>query len=111
MKKVMRSLVATAIIIIAMTACTGNKLDTERIMQYAQEQKEELSESDYDFFIDQMEIISDMTKDMDMEKANEFYRNLPEEKRQAIVVVNLVLMSSDNKLTDAQKERLKTLSN
>lgn len=99
------SLIIIAVATFVMVACS-NKVDTDRIMQYTNEPEKELTENDFDFLIDQMEEIKNMTKGMDKEQANEFYRNLPEDQRNAIVVVNLLLMSSDDKLTDEQKQRL-----
>lgn len=109
MKKVIRSLFLFAVTMFVMVSCSGNKLDTERIFDYAQIRQSDFTKSDYDFFIDQMEIIVGMTKGMDEQQANEFYNNMPSEQRQAVVVVNLVLMSADDKLTDEQRERLLSL--
>ncbi|MDE6384398.1 MAG: hypothetical protein K2K79_08660 [Paramuribaculum sp.] len=109
MIKAIRTLAIVAIAIFAMAACSGKKqLDTEKIMSYAQAQTE-LTESDYDFFIDQLEVIADMTQGMDKKEANEYINNLPEDQQQAMVVVSLVIMGSGDKLTDAQKERILAL--
>ena len=109
MIKAIRTLAIIAIAIFAMAACSGKKqLDTEKIMSYAQAQNE-LTESDYDFFIDQLETIADMTQGMNQEEAKEYFNNLPEDQQQAVVVVSMVIMGSGDKLTDAQKERILAL--
>lgn len=86
-------------------------LNVERIMTYKSiNDDSELTSKDYDFLLDQLEIIVDKANELPADEAKNFIRTLDKDQQDAAMVVAIILASSDqSKWNDKQKKRFQEL--
>lgn len=85
-------------------ASTPAELDVERIMSYQSKKGSELTEKDYDFLLDQLEIIVNKANELPADQAKAFITTLDSKQQDAVLIVAMNLMDT-SKLTDRQKQR------
>jgi len=87
------------------TSPKATDLDYEKLGTLVE--KSELSSADYDFLLDQGEILNNKFKGMSKEEINAFRTNLSEEEMMGIMVIGLGLgqAEKDGKLSAAQLQR------
>jgi len=87
------------------TSANATELDYKRLGSLVE--KSELSSADYDFLLDQVEILNNKFKGMSKEEINAFRTNLNEEQMAGMMVIALGLgqAEKDGKLSAAQLQR------
>ena len=63
MKKVFFIAAVCSMFLLSLTACGSKTLDRKGIEDLTKKEKSEVTEADYDFILDQMEIVSDMAQE------------------------------------------------
>lgn len=130
--KVLKSLVAMAVAVLTLTACSGGgekqaettgtesaqeptelKLDVERIVSYKDKDASEMTESDYDFLLDQYEIMAEQAEGMSSEEYRTYLNQLSENEQGAVILLGFAIMAADNsgKFTESQAARFKEIEN
>lgn len=111
MLKSLKYLAIAAIAVISLASCSGTpkQLDVQGIQAFTEKKGSDVTEADYDFLIDQLEILHDQTEGMSKEEASAFLDSLPKEQQEAAMVVALALGFGQDNLTEAQKQRLADL--
>lgn len=86
-------------------------LDVERIMAYTEiNDQSQLTEKDYDFLLDQMEILVNKANELPADQAKDFIKTLDKNQQDAAFVVGIILASADQSTwTDKQKKHFKEL--
>lgn len=86
-------------------------LDVERIMTYKEiKDQSQLSEKDYDFLLDQMEILVNKANELPADQAKNFIKTLDKNQQDAAFIVGIILASADQSTwTDKQKKHFKEL--
>lgn len=87
---------------------TPAELDVERIMSYQTKNGSELTENDYDFMLDQLEIVVNKANELPAEQAKSFITTLDSKQQNAVLIVAMIL-TDQSKLTDKQKQRFQEL--
>jgi len=127
MKKILFAMAIAIITTVGLSSCGGDKkgetnqstdvteqtsadaaapdLDYEKLGTLVE--KSELSSADYDFLLEQGEILNNKFKDMSKEEINAFTTNLNEEEMTAMMVIGLGLAGAekDGKLSADQLQR------
>lgn len=87
-------------------------LDVERIMTYKEiKDQSQLSEKDYDFLLDQMEILVNKANELPADPAKDFINTLDKDQQEAAFVLGVILASSDQSTwTDKQKKHFQELA-
>ncbi len=92
----------------AVSAPTG--LNYERIATYESFDESKMTEEDYDFLLDQMEIIINKANELPADQAKNYVKYLDTEDQKAAGIIAIAIgFTSDSKWTDAQKARLREL--
>lgn len=114
MKKSFKSILTMAIaaVVIAVSAtlssCSKKEVDVEGIKAMAEKSADTMTEADYDFMIDQVEIIDNQLKGLNKEEQRAFLDSLDKNQQEAYVAVALWASFVDSdRLTEKQRERLK----
>lgn len=96
---------------VAETAASTD-LDVERIMAYKGiKDQSQLSEKDYDFLLDQMEILVNKANELPADQAKDFINTLDADQQDAAFVLGIILASSDQSTwTDKQKKHFQELA-
>lgn len=90
---------------------TPAELDVERIMSYKSKDGSALTEKDYDFLLDQMEILVNKATELPADQAKNFIKTLDKDQQDAAFVVGVILASSDQSTwTDKQKKHFQELA-
>lgn len=89
-------------------ASTPAELDVERIMSYQSKKGSELTEKDYDFLLDQLEIMVNKANELPAEQAKSFIATLDGEQQNAALIVAMILADQSH-FTDKQKQRFQKL--
>lgn len=89
-------------------ASTHAELDVERIMTFQSKKGSELTEKDYDFLLDQLEIVVNKANELPAEQAKSFITTLDGEQQNAVMIVAMIL-ADQSKFTDKQKQRFQEL--
>lgn len=86
-------------------------LDVKRIMAYKEIKKpSQLSEKDYDFLLDQMEILMNKANELPDGQAKNFIKTLDKDQQEAAFVLGFILASSNKSTwTDKQKKKFQEL--
>lgn len=86
-------------------------LDVERIMTYKEiKDPSQLTEKDYDFLLDQMEILMNKANELPADQAKDFINTLDKNQQEAAFVVGIILASADQSTwTDKQKKHFQDL--
>lgn len=105
-----------AITCIAMSCAESGRLDVNGINELMRKNSNDLTSADIDFFLNQVEILVDKTKDMSKEENTAYFESLDKEEQEcAIALGMMVSMASPSgtdkpdEWSDAQIERLKSL--
>lgn len=126
MKSILRLMALTVILLPLLAACgsktetnSGSKsektetaapatLDMQRITDISKKNSDEITSSDFDFLIDQMEIVMKPTKNMTSEQRKEYMGNLDSDTQGAIIIVGLAIQAASEKgmLSDKQLKRM-----
>lgn len=87
------------------------KFDIERINTYATKKVYELTCADYDFMLDQMEIIVDRTKEMTREEYEQWLAGLDDDMQASMFVIAMVVSAGEKHgaLSDEQLRRSREL--
>lgn len=87
------------------------ELDVERIMAYKKiDNPSQLTEKDYDFLLDQMEILVNKANELPADQAKNFIKTLDKNQQDAAFIVGIILASADQSTwTDKQKKHFKEL--
>lgn len=136
MKKLIRLAAAAAILLPVMAGCSGQKsagndsatgteqtetasaeenagldFDQQGLKALMDKNKEELTEDDIDFLLDQAEILVKKTKGMTKEEFKEYKKSLSSDDMGTIMVIGMGCESARKSgiMTDSQKERLEKL--
>lgn len=129
MKKLLFAMAITIITIIGLSSCGGNKgesgnaSDSEQVSETprsteldyaginALANKSELSSSDYDFLLDQAEILIGIAIEKGKNEYKRFFDNMTEEQMSATFVLGAGLKAAakQGKLSDAQLKRYEEL--
>lgn len=86
----------------------STELDVDRIMSYKSKSNSDLNEKDYDFLLDQLEIIVNKANELPADQAKAFYTTLDSKQQDAVLIVAMIL-TDRSKLTDKQMERFQEL--
>lgn len=103
MKKIFFIAAVCSMFLLSLTACGSKTLDRKGIEDLTKKEKSEVTEADYDFILDQMEILSDM----DQEKIQE--EILKSEDGQYIFALAMMSTAVAKNGTPAQKKRLRKI--
>lgn len=123
--KSIKILTLVAIVMPMLLSCSGDKsnkvssdeveavtapaeLDVERIMTYKSVSSSQLTEKDYDFLLDQLEIIVNKANELPAGQAKSFITTLDSKQQDAVLIVAMIL-TDQSKLTDKQKQRFQEL--
>lgn len=94
----------------------SGKLDVKGIQELVQKNSDDITSADIDFFLDQVEILANMTKGMSDEERNAYFESLDKEEQECAVAVGMMASLASSSKTksnpnwsDAQLERLKAL--
>lgn len=136
MKTIMKLMAVLVIMASAMTGCTEKKngnesaatseqttseaveekgtnldFDHQRLSELMNKKAKEVTSDDYDFLIDQAEIMVKKVKGMSPEEVKQWQKNLSKEETGSIMIIGLGLGSAkkSDKLTDRQLKRLEQL--
>lgn len=93
-------------------APASTDLDVERIMTYKEiKDQSQLTEKDYDFLLDQMEILVNKANELPADQAKDFIKTLDKDQQEAAFVLGIILASSDQSTwTDKQKKHFQELA-
>lgn len=111
-------MIAAFTIIGVATSCGRvNKLDVKGIQELVKKDSKEITSSDVDFFIDQVEIMVNKTKNMTKEEENAYFESLSEDEQECVFNLGMMTsaaLSSRTNLpeawSDSQVERLRKLN-
>lgn len=103
MKKVFFIAAVCSMFLLSLTACGSKTLDRKGIEDLTKKEKSEVTEADYDFILDQMEIVSDMAQEKSQEEI------LKSEDGQYIFVLAMMSTAVEKDGTPAQKKRLRKI--
>lgn len=137
MKKLLTLAAAAALVIPPITSCSGSKsadsdstsaektetsvaseeesagldFDQQGLKALMDKNKEELTEDDIDFLLDQAEILVNKTEGMTKEEFKEYKKSLSSDDMGTIMVIGMGCESARKSgiMTDSQKERLEKL--
>lgn len=136
MKTIMKLMAVLVIMASAMTGCTEKKngnesaatseqaaaeaveekgtnldFDNQRLSELMNKKAKEVTSDDYDFLIDQAEIMVKKVKGMSPEEVKQWKKNLSKEETGSIMIIGLGIGSAkeSDKLTDRQLKRLEQL--
>lgn len=84
------------------------ELDFAKILTYRSVKASQMTEKDYDFFLDQLEIFVKKATELPPDQAKNYIKTFNKEQQEAIFGVALVL-ADQSKLTDKQKKRYEEL--
>ena len=72
-----------------------------------------MTESDYDFLLDQYEIMAEQAEGMSSEEYRTYLNQLSENEQGAVILLGLAIMAADNsgKFTESQAARFKEIEN
>lgn len=111
--------VAATLCVVTCTALScgkTDKLDVKGVQELIQKNSADLTAADVDFFLDQVEILVDKTKNLTKEESAAYFESLEQEEREcAITLAMMASMASSSKAkksdvwSDAQMKRLKSL--
>lgn len=130
--KLIRRIMAIAAILPVMLSCSGNneskaaddnvsgttveealpaKVDVERLSEMMKNSSKDMKSEDYDFLLDQLEIIAKPTDGMSKEERQTYMKGLDNDMQGAIIVISMGLQSGKKKgvLTEKQLERFDDL--
>lgn len=86
------------------------ELNIERIATYESFDESKMTKEDYDFLLDQMEIIIDKANQLPADQAKNYVKYLsPEDQKAAGILAIAIGLTSDSKWTEEQKARLNEL--
>lgn len=87
------------------------ELDVERIMTYKEiNDPSQMSEKDYDFLLDQLEILVNKANELPADQAKNFINTLDKNQQDAAFVLGIILASADQSTwTDKQKKQFQEL--
>lgn len=113
-------LAATVCAVTCTTASCGkgqsDKLDVKGVQELVQKNSDDLTSADVDFFLDQVEILVDNTKNLSKEESQAYFEALDKEEQECAlalgIMVSLASSSRAEKTdvwTDAQIKRLNSL--
>lgn len=87
------------------------KLDLIRLDELTKTDDEDITEDDYDFILDQIELIAKMSEGKTKEEQQAFYKTLSKDEQGAVVVLALMSAAIENsdKAPDNVKKRLAKL--
>lgn len=98
------------------TSCgKSDKLDVKGIRELVQKNSDDITSADIDFFLDQVEILANKTKNISKEDEKAYFESLDKEEQECVMVIGMMVSAAssskaDNKKwSDAQLERLKVL--
>lgn len=103
MKKVFFIAAVCSMFLLSLTACGSKTLDRKGIEDLTKKEKSEVTEADYDFILDQMEIVSDMAQEKSQEEI------LKSEDGQYILALAMMSTAVEKDGTTAQKKRLRKI--
>lgn len=85
-------------------AISSTSLDVERIKDISKKDSEEVTSSDFDFLLDQLEVLMKPTKDMTPEQRKEYMGNLDSDTQGAMVIVAFALQAGMEKGMMSEKQ-------
>lgn len=103
MKKIFFIAAVCSMFLLSLTACGSKTLDRKGIEDLTKKEKSEVTEADYDFILDQMEIVSDMAQEKSQEEI------LKSEDGQYILALAMMSTAVEKDGTPAQKKRLRKI--
>lgn len=128
MKELIRMMAIVAICIPVITGCSEKKsqtteeattqteiqidaLDLDRVNAYAKTTDAEMTSDDYDFLLDQLEIICKEFDGKSKEDVQKLMQNMDENEMSALLVIGMAIPAAEKsgKLSTSQLERFKSL--
>lgn len=97
----------------AETSVDAKSLDVERINGYIQKRPADMRAADYDFLLDQLEILCKQTEGMNKKQRQEWASGIDENTLNAMMIIGMTLPEAEEQhlLSDSQAERYKELEN
>lgn len=120
MKKIWNLFVLAATVCIlacAVSSCgKSNKLDVQRINEVIEMDNDQITSSDINFLLDQIEILVNNTKDLSKEELAAYYESLDNEEQECVRTIRMMVsilssvrVNNSTVWSDAQLERLRKL--